>query len=494
MPKSNSAHLGRRARTAISRTDLSRPLRYAVADGLIEAETWVLDYGCGRGDDLKRLRALGYRANGWDPVYCPEGEVRRSAVVNLGYVVNVIEDASERREALRKAWALAEEVLVVSARLTLERRSLRDILEYGDGCLTSRGTFQKFFEHQELRQWIDHTLGEIAVPAAPGIFYVFRDDQARSSFIATRFRRRSSSPRLTKSAELFRDHRELLEPLMRFVADRGRLPFGDELQTTSEIVNVFGSLRRAFRVVARATDDARWKQIRQERSEDLLVYLALSQFDGRMSFGRLHLSLQRDIRALFGTYRKACQEADESLLSLGKPGVVDAACRQSAVGKLTPSALYLHESALAKGVSPKLRLYEGCARGYLGRVEGANIVKLHRGEPMVSYLSYPGFEKDPHPTLAFALTVHLQTFRVRARHYAASKNRPILHRKELFVARDHPDYRKFARLTRIEESKGLYDHTSRIGFEDGWNQTLDSKGLYLKGHRLLVARRRLSKR
>ena len=135
-----------------------------------------------------------------------------------------------------------------------------------------------------------------------------------------------------------------------------------------------------------------------------------------------------------------------------------------------------------------LRLYEGCARGYLGRVEGANIIKLHLGEPKVSYLSYPDFKTDPHPPLASSLTVHLLTFRVRSRDYDSSRNRPILHRKELFVAPDYPAFKKFARLTRIEESKGLYQDTSRIGFEEGWGELLAEKGLYLKGHRLLVAR------
>lgn len=488
MSEADRCPLGSRARTAIGRTDLSRPLKYAVADGLIHTETRVFDYGCGRGDDIKRLRAMGFDANGWDPVHCPDGEIRRSPVVNLGYVVNVIEDANERREALRKAWAVAETVLIVSARLTLERRALRNSREYADGCLTSRGTFQKFFDHQELRQWIDRSLKENAVPAAPGIFYVFKDDQSRVNFIASCYHRRRTTPRLNDSVGLFREHRKLLEPLMRFLTNRGRLPFDDELRTNSEIVEVFGSLRSAFRVVVAATEDDRWKQIRHVRIEDILVYLALSQFDGRPSFGHLPLSLRRDIREFFGSYRKACQQADELLFSLGRLGVVDAVCRRSGVGKLTPSALYVHESVLAGGAEPLLRLYEGCARGYLGRVEGANIVKLHRGEPMVSYLSYPRFEKDPHPTLAFAITVHLQTFRVRARDYTASRNRPILHRKELFVRRDDCNYRKFARLTRIEESKGLYDDTSRIGYEDGWNEVLELKGLYLRGHRLLVSR------
>ena len=475
-----------RARTAISRTDLSRPLKYAIADGLIGTDTRIFDYGCGRGDDIRRLRAMGYQASGWDPIHRPQGERLRSPIVNIGYVVNVIEDVSERCEVLRQTWELAQEVLIVSARLTLDGRALRDSEVFADGYLTGRGTFQKFFEQQELRTWIDQTLQVNSVPAGPGIFYVFKEEQTRSTFIATRYRRRSAAPRLTKSAELFSAHQELLEPMMQFVTVRGRLPFDDEIPSASEIVDVFGSLRKAFRVVLTVTDDERWQQIRQERSQDLLVYLALSQFEGRTPFGHLPLSLQRDVKAFFRAYKRACGQADELLFSLGKPGVVDAASRQSPIGKRTPSALYVHESALS-WISTVLRLYEGCARGYLGRVEGANIVKLHLGEPMVSYLSYPEFESDPHPALASALTVHLQTFRVRTRDFTSNRNRPNLHRKELFVSPDYPGYKKFARLTRIEQSKGLYEDTSQIGFEEGWHKVLERKGLYLKGHRLLTA-------
>jgi hypothetical protein len=41
------------------------------------------------------------------PVYAPNGARREADVVNLGYVVNVMEDPSERREVLRRAWSLA---------------------------------------------------------------------------------------------------------------------------------------------------------------------------------------------------------------------------------------------------------------------------------------------------------------------------------------------------------------------------------------------------
>lgn len=486
METASNDNLRNRARTAIGRAEPSRPLKCMLADGILRADTPLFDYGCGRGDDLRHLAALGFEARGWDPVHRPGDEQRSAPVVNIGYVVNVIENVSERAEALRRAWDLAERVLVVSARLTLDARTLGESAPFEDGLRTSRGTFQKFFDQRELRQWIDATLGVSAVPTAPGVFYVFRDEQARTAFVATRYRRRLATPRLSKSAALFTKHEDMLAPLMAFVSDRGRLPFEDELANAEDVLSQFGSIRKAFRVVLHATEQAEWDAVKAERARDLLIYLALSQFEGRPPFGKLPLELQRDVKALFGNYTRACGEADSLLYSLGQEGVVEEACRDSGIGKVTPNALYIHESALS-GLSSILRLYEGCARGYLGRVDGANIIKLHRSEPKISYLSYPDFETAPHPALATSLTVHLQTFRVKTQDFGERRNRPILHRKELIVATEHPLHAKFARLTRIEESKGLFEDGSRIGLEDGWEETLANKGYYLKGHRLLRA-------
>ena len=49
---------------------------------------------------MNGLQALGHQADGWDPVYRPETPKRKTDVVNLEYVVNVIEDPAERLEAL----------------------------------------------------------------------------------------------------------------------------------------------------------------------------------------------------------------------------------------------------------------------------------------------------------------------------------------------------------------------------------------------------------
>ena len=83
--------------------------------------------------------------------------------------------------------------------------------------------------------------------------------------------------------------------------------------------------------------------------------------------------------------------------------------RSSAIGKQTPTALYVHRSALAE-LPPLLQVYEGCARVLSGTVDQANLIKLSVTQPQVSYLRYPNFDRDAHPTLAAAVTVNLRKF------------------------------------------------------------------------------------
>jgi DNA phosphorothioation-associated putative methyltransferase len=104
------------------RRELSRPLQQAVRDGLLRSGWTIFDYGCGHGDDLRVLSERGYVCSGWDPVLRPNGTRTAADVVNLGYVVNVIEDPSERAEALIDAWTLSRELLVVAARVKQEEK------------------------------------------------------------------------------------------------------------------------------------------------------------------------------------------------------------------------------------------------------------------------------------------------------------------------------------------------------------------------------------
>src|SRR5688500_1896101 len=99
-----------RHRTAINRSVVSRPIRLALEAQLVISSNSFFDYGCGRGDDVTSLAQLGYNVAGWDPVHRPDTPQKPSDLVNLGYVVNVIEDPHERAEALRSAWRLTGKV------------------------------------------------------------------------------------------------------------------------------------------------------------------------------------------------------------------------------------------------------------------------------------------------------------------------------------------------------------------------------------------------
>ena len=476
-----------RHRTAMKRVEVSRPVRLALEDGIIHPGVRVFDYGCGRGGDLRRLEEQGIRCDGWDPAFRPDTSRTPADVVNLGYVVNVIEDPHERTETLRSAWSLAERVLLVSARLINEISDQR-WRPCGDGFVTGRETFQKFYEQQELREWIEAALAVQAIPAAPGILYVFRDQELAQTYLSSRVRRRISLPRIriSRRQRLFEENRPLLDALMAFVADRGRLPEDAELGVASEIRAEFGSVKRAFGVIQQVTGTEQWEEVSRERSQDLLVYLALARFGGRPTQRELPEALRLDIRALFSSYRNACDAADNLLFSAGNQDAVSRACAESPIGKCTQEALYLHTDALPQ-VPALLRVYEGCARAYVGSVEDANILKMHRLKPQVSYLAYPDFATNPHPALRESLKVRFKGLQIEYRDYRDTQNPFILHRKETFVAPDHPLRSKFEKLTKQEEAKGLFENTRTIGTAQGWNAVLRERGLRLRGHQLVRA-------
>jgi hypothetical protein len=111
-----------RHKTALRRYELSKPVKCLMQYGLLKPGKLSFDYGCGLGTDMAGLRSLGYAVGGWDPKFRPDGEKTAAEVVNLGYVLNVIEDPVEKLEALCGPWELTREV---RARLSRTRGSVR---------------------------------------------------------------------------------------------------------------------------------------------------------------------------------------------------------------------------------------------------------------------------------------------------------------------------------------------------------------------------------
>jgi DNA phosphorothioation-associated putative methyltransferase len=237
-------------------------------------------------------------------------------------------------------------------------------------------------------------------------------------------------------------------------------------------------------VIQRITDAQSWEAIAQRRREDLLVYLALARFGKRPARSQLPSGLQRDMKAFFGSYTRACAEADALLFQAGDAAAIDDACKRSTIGKLLPDDLYVHHSAL-EALAPVLRVYEGCGRAFLGDIEGANLIKIHRRSGKLSYLVYPDFDSDPHPVLWRCVKLNLRTRQVECYDYAASANPPVLHRKESFLLPSDPRHARFARLTAQEERHGLLDDPSGIGTRAGWGRRLSERGFRLQGHRLV---------
>jgi DNA phosphorothioation-associated putative methyltransferase len=472
-----------RHKTAIRRGDFSRPVKCLLRDGVVGKGTTFFDYGCGRGEDLELLAVEGVTCSGWDPAYRPDGAKAEADVVNLGYVINVIEDAAERAATLRAAWGLCRQVLAVSAQVLMAGCG-KESVEFGDGVLTGRGTFQKFFDQGELKAYLEAQLETEAIPAGIGTFYLFKDEARRQEFLANRFRRREILPRRRIAELRLEETRQALEPLMGVIAALGRVPDPVEFPGAPAVIERFGSLKRAFAAIQRITDPEAWEAIARRRREDLLVYLALARFRKRPAFSLLPLTLQRDMKAFFGTYTRACAEADALLFKAGEDGAIDEACKRATVGKLLPDDLYVHRKAL-DSLEPLLRIYEGCGRAYLGEVEGANVIKIHRRSGKLSYLVYPGFEDDPHPALLRCVKLNLRTRQVECYDYSQSTNPPVLHRKESFLAPSDSLRAKFARLTDQEEKHGLLDDSSGIGTRDGWARRLRERGFALRGHRLV---------
>jgi DNA phosphorothioation-associated putative methyltransferase len=470
-----------RHRAAMTRVELSRPARLAIESGIITPETMIFDYGCGLGGDVQRLQASGYDCMGWDPYYFPDVELRSADVVNLSYIINVIEDPVERDLALVRAWELTGQVLIVAAQILVNE--LRGVLGYGDGILTKRNTFQKYYQQAELKEYIDRILTVDAVPLGLGIFLVFRDECRAESFRAARFYSRLNVPRIRVESKKFEDYQTQLAPLLEFVSQRGRIPIKGELAAEADLNREFGSLKRAFQIILTATDEADWDAISYQRSLDLEVYLALAQFGQGRNLRKLSVAMRSDIKAFFGSYDEACEVADRLLFKIGEPGVIKQACQQSKIGKLLPAALYVHISALTE-LDPKLRLYEGCASRNIGGTEDANIIKFHTDKPCISYLYYPDFDTVAHPALQWAMLIDLRDLSVKFRDYSQQENLPILHRKETFLSQNHQLYPQFAKFTQAEVAAGLYSETKTIGNQQGWERRLKSCHVEIKGHRI----------
>ena len=461
-----------RHRTAIIRRDLSQPVQMLVSHRIVTESTTVLDYGCGQGDDVAALAAGGFHAFGWDPHYAPDGPRRPADIVNLGFVLNVIEDRHERVETLIAAFGFARRALSIAV-MPRGKYTFDGLKPYGDGYVTARGTFQKYFAEQELRDFIVETLGEAPVALAPGIFVVFRDKDLEQEVLLKRQARTIVRPiglrppereRRTVPArpELAERIRPELDILWAALVERARVLDPDELPT-----GLHERLRAAKVAPTRAVEICLSDPVNRDqlmtaaatRREDLLIHLALTLFPGAPRYTTLARSIQRDLRAFFGSHAAAIQEANALLFSVGKAGAVHngiIAAVTAGLGAMRGDDTFrMHGPALNR-LPAVLRVFIGCAGVLRGGIEGADFIDIKLDGRRVTFISCVD--------AAVRLPICTERTRVDLGRLKVSVDHPegmILYLKGRFLPADQPGLAEQLEFDKKLVTAGIVDDEGR---------------------------------
>ncbi len=413
-----------RHRTALSRSNLSAPVQALARYGFLNGSYSFFDYGCGKGDDVRNLNLNSIIATGWDPHFAPNEERRPADIVNLGFVLNVIENLEERKTALQNAYSLTNRLLAVS--VMLYNQNAFSGQEYADGVLTSRQTFQKYFTQVEFKHYLDTTLGVDSIPVGPGILFVFKDEDSEQLFLQARYRSRSvnrlrveNPDRISASASRValrhvrhEQRMAILSSLQEMWLELGREPDPIEVNDTTVLLAEFGSFKRALNYLRPHLDLEQLLQTQNSRRDDILTYLALQFFARRKPYSSLNLSFQRDIKAFFSSYQQAKLEAENLLFQIGDSEEVQAACNTSSENGLgyldSEGALLIAASAITT-LPAVLRTYVGCAALLYGDTESADLVKIHAKTGKLSLMRYDDFCEKPVPQLLERVKINLKS-------------------------------------------------------------------------------------
>lgn len=455
--------------TALVRYNFSAPVQTLARYGFLDGRFSLFDYGCGRGDDLRGLRENGLNVAGWDPYYAPDQPLQTADLVNLGFVINVIEDHDERLEALIRAWSLAERLLVVAVMLANQNDPRGQ--QFRDGVLTQRGTFQKYYTQAEIKAFIAAALDQEPIPVAPGVLYVFRDPEAEQRFLLDRCRsrphrltlparERPTRPQRDRAAERYARYQQPLAQLWSRYLSLGRRPDPSEIADPLPLIEGFGALNRALRFLEAHQDPAELAQARRARIADLEVYFALTRFERRKPYTHLERGLQRDIKALFGDYATAQTAASERLFQIADPNALAEACRFAAehgLGWLEPGrSLQLHVS-LVEQLPSLLRIYVGCAAALYGDYRNADLVKIHIASGKVSLLRYADFDHQPLPRMIERVKIKLREQNIDYFAYGDRYEPPFLYHKSRYINEEFPHYPEQLAFEATLDQWGLFD-------------------------------------
>ncbi|MEZ8714741.1 DNA phosphorothioation-associated putative methyltransferase [Vibrio splendidus] len=490
-----------RHKTAIVRHDLSAPMKTLVKHGYLEGTHTIFDYGCGRGDDLRELEAHGLDVLGWDPVFRPDNDRVNSNIVNLGFVLNVIEDQDERLDALLRAWEIADKFLVVSVMLANDNY-ISQFQPYKDGVITTRNTFQKYYAQSEIKSYIERSLQEEAITVAPGIFYIFKDKIEEQLYLQNKYKRYHRWEKLTspesidskaKAKLLFTQNEALFTDFWNQCLELGRIPANDEFQQSEEIRDLIGSHKKTFNILEEVYGSAVFKAAEKEKKEDLLLYFSMGLFEKRKPYTQQPESLKRDIKALFGEYKTAINLATELLFAIADIDLISQQCLKASMdldGCLLNEghSLILHKDRITE-LPLLLRTYIDAGLQMYGELnESVDLIKIHITSGKLTLMCYDDFDASI-PYLAERIKIKMADQDIDFFDYVDEKRRPPLINKHLLMSSKNELFEKqlsfdkrIAKLMRHESTREVILHRGQ------WEEALERHGKVIIGYRLATAK------
>ncbi len=489
-----------RHKTAIVRHELSAPMKALAKHHFLDGEHSIFDYGCGRGDDLRELEAHGLDALGWDPNFQPDNDKVESDIVNIGFVLNVIEDKDERLDALLGAWEISEKLLVVSVMLTNDTY-ISQFTPYKDGVITSRNTFQKYYAQSEIKGYIESALQENAIAVSPGIFFVFKDKMSEQEYLQSKYLRHHNWQQLTspepvqardKAKLIITQNQSLFNEFWNVCLELGRIPIIEEFDKSLEVRQLVGSHKKIFSLLEELYDTEAFKEAQLSRKEDLLLYFAMGLFEKRKPYTKQPDNLKRDIKTFFDNYNSAQLEARELLFGIADTELIEQECiranevlpaSQLRYENEEPHSLTFHKN-FENQLPLALRVYLGAALQMYGELDEVQLIKIHIHSGKVTLLAYENFETSPLPALKERIKIKMADQDIDFFDYVQPEKRPLLLDKIELTDNSFKDYKKQKafnkRLLQILVTyHGDLNHVSSTQL----NNWLTIKRISIKGYR-----------
>ncbi|CCN82727.1 conserved hypothetical protein [Vibrio nigripulchritudo SFn27] len=485
-----------RHRTAIVRHELSAPMKLLAKSGFLDGSYSIFDYGSGRGDDLRELEAHGLDVLGWDPNFQPDNEKIQSDVVNLGFVLNVIEDQDERLEAILNAWDLAEKVLIVSVMLANDKY-ISQFKPYKDGVITTRNTFQKYYAQSEIKTYIEHSLQEDAIAAGPGIFYVFRDKLEEQIYLQNKYKRTNTWQQLTspkpvedKAKLVITQNSNLFESFWNQCLELGRIPANDEFSQSKQVRQLVGSHKKVFSLLREMYDMSEFERAVKVKKEDLLLYFTMGLFEKRKPYTQQSKHIKRDIKALFEEYNTVINLATELLFSIADTDLIEKQCVKAQ--SLLPASLHsvghsliFHKEYLDE-LPLLLRVYVGSALQLYGELdENVDLIKIHTTSGKLTLLYYDDYMSSV-PMLVKRIKIKMADQDISFFEYVDESRRPPLLNKHLLMSEEHELYNKQLSFDkRLAKLCGIQNTIEAVFHRSAFEQVLSENNKKISGYRIV---------